>query len=373
MNGEWTDAIDLEANLLSSPSKQKPKKYLNVIISVLSNLKSLACSSRDCIELLGLVLTAFIISALIICTTVTVGITLFHHDIELILSIDHIPKHIFSTTKRANSLPLYPCSDAQWLYVEYDNHKMKEFLSKQFENEIAQIDESLKDIVEQADLWRYSVINEHGGLYMDSDTACRQPVDGWLHSFDLETISLHKDNSYILNNLLRETTVPLSTLIDYPKNNKIEIDMVVGIEFNEMDDRFNNFNSSSLQFVQWTFLSRPHNKILQSVIDTVLDNLKSIEDIKENVISRTGPRAFTDGILKFIQKYSLYQEDLPLFDYQQIDASGQLIPMQCDGEVLWILILPYRAFGYYGGHPPQIAEVPVSQRLITHSFEGSWK
>ena len=113
---------------------------------------------------------------------------------------------------------------------------------------------------------------------------------------------------------------------------------------------------------------------MAAVIDQVLLNVVTIPDEKENILARTGPSAFTKAIMTFMAAHSVYDADLPLFDYRQIDATGQLIPLQIDDDIQWILILPYRAFGYHRMHqlPPPIKH-SRQMALIYHRFEGSWK
>ena len=295
---------------------------------------------------------------------------------SLSLSLEDIPKHHFVTSAQANVQPLYPCGDREWLYVEHDDRKMEDFLRSTFPD--LAIGEAFRFIVEEADLYRYAVINEYGGMYMDSDTECRHPVKEWMEIMGLDHIESDSDSpsGYILQNVLHRTTVPLHRLFGAEPigHRTVRVTMVIGIEFYDIEHPLNNFDiDTHSQFVQWAFLSKSRNPILSAVIDQVLLNVVTIPDEKENILARTGPVAFTKAILSFIAEHSVYDTDLPLFDYRQIDAAGQLIPLQFQGDILWILVLPYRAFGFYGYHPDAVKETPRTQRLITHKFEGSWK
>ncbi len=54
------------------------------------------------------------------------------------------------------------CSDLQ-TYMSYDSDMLALY-------------NSLKTPVERSDLWRYSVMCKHGGIYTDADTLCVRPV-----------------------------------------------------------------------------------------------------------------------------------------------------------------------------------------------------
>ena len=57
-----------------------------------------------------------------------------------------------------------------WEYNFHNDTLMKTFMSSKYSKDI--LDNLLP--VEQADLWRYTIINEDGGMYLDSDVACMQ-------------------------------------------------------------------------------------------------------------------------------------------------------------------------------------------------------
>ncbi len=295
------------------------------------------------------------------------------NSIEVTLSLDKIPKHIFITSKKANAQTLFPChKNDEFVYVEYDNQKMMELLTHEYNKTNKEIDQLMHHIVEQSDLWRYTVINKYGGLYLDTDASCKHRVHDWLELYDLRKLSDQPSSpsNYILDQLLNHVTIPFQKLVT-DSNNVINVDMVIGVEFYGME------NPKDIQFVQWALLSKPNNPILNDVVNIVLENLNSINDTKGNIEDRTGPKAWTKGILDFIDNHSLFDQQTlqNLFSWKQMDTSGQLIPLRFkeSDEVIWLLVLPYRAFGYYGYHPHEIKETPVLQRLVQHSFKGSWK
>ena len=291
---------------------------------------------------------------------------------SLCLSLADIPKQQFVTSAQANVQPLYPCGDREWLYIEHDDRKMENFLRSTF-SDLA-VHEAFRFIVEEADLYRYAVINHYGGLYTDSDCRCQHPVAEWMQIMGLDHIESGNSSEYILENVLHRMTVPLGHIFgaDATGKHTVSVSMVIGIEFYDVEHRSNNFGEG-FQFVQWAFLSKARNPILSAVTDVVLQNIDVVPDEVDNIVDRTGPKAFTKGIVDFIEKHSLYDPAVSLFDYEQIDAAGQLIPLQHKDEILWLLVLPYRAFGYYGYHPDVVKETPRRQRFITHSFHGSWK
>lgn len=290
------------------------------------------------------------------------------------VSLENIPKQIISTSPNGHLLPKFPCYDQTWKSVEYDDQMMDAFLQSTFPN--LSLNESFKFMVEKADLFRYEVINKYGGMYVDSDTECRHPVQDWMEIMGLDQIEAGSPSGYILENVLHRSTAPSSELFGSAiGQHTVKVDMVIGIEFYDTRRPLAHFAPDTrCQFVQWAFLSSPNNPILSAVIDRVVQNVETIPDERARIIARTGPGVWTKAIVSFIEKYSLYEKNVPLLDYRQIDAAGQLIPMKYNGEVMWVLVLPYRSFGYHRLHelPPPIIHLKEGA-FIYHEFKGSWR
>ena len=112
--------------------------------------------------------------------------------------------------------------------------------------------------VMKADLWRYCIIYENGGIYADTDTIC-----------------LLKPELFINESLL--------TIV--PENN--------------------------VHLCQWVFSAPKHSSILKSIIDLSVKRILNTQEIKgEHIIHYlTGPGVFTNGIENFLIENKLITFD----------------------------------------------------------------
>ncbi|ETO28741.1 glycosyltransferase family 32 protein [Reticulomyxa filosa] len=200
-------------------------------------------------------------------------------------------------------------------------------------------------MVEKADLFRYIAIYEYGGIYADSDVVCKAPVDEWLPRYH--------------------------SVLNYKNLSLDDIDFIVGVEFIE------RISPNPFQLVQWTFGAKRHSPIIKKIIDICITNIREGK-YKNHVIQRTGPGAFTTVIVRFMydhstptnskQRMHLHYPTHIMYDMRKLDIGSQIIKLK-GGINLWIL--PYRAFGIHPSSKNNM--LPVSQQLVMHRFEGSWK
>lgn len=129
----------------------------------------------------------------------------------------------------------------------------------------------------KADLLRYMVMYAEGGVYADIDVEALKPVSRFI-----------PDHRYDEN----------------------DIDMVIGIEVDEPE--FKNhpiLGKKSQSFCQWTFMARPRLPVMLRLIENImgwLDGLAKQQNLPisevvldfDQVISGTGPSAFTQAILE---------------------------------------------------------------------------
>jgi mannosyltransferase OCH1-like enzyme len=172
----------------------------------------------------------------------------------------NIPKNIFQTHKSMeyiNSKPKVKDAVDSWLkhnneftHHFYDDNKCEEFM-KNIGGDIYTAYQRLPINVMKADLWRYCVIYEYGGIYADTDTVCM----------------VHP------NILLTEAQLTI-----VPEN--------------------------SVHLCQWVFSAPSKSPILKSIIDLSVERILNIPEIKgEHIIHYlTGPGVFTNGIEKYLQE-----------------------------------------------------------------------
>ncbi|KAB8294797.1 hypothetical protein EYC80_006758 [Monilinia laxa] len=135
---------------------------------------------------------------------------------------------------------------------------------------------SLKVQIIKADLLRYLIMYVEGGVYTDIDVEALKAVSSWIP--DRYTVG--------------------------------DVDMVVSVEIDQPE--FKNhpiLGKKSQSFCQWTFMCKPRLPVMLALVDNILEWLNDvaaeqnvpISEIKldfDEVISGTGPSAFTDAILK---------------------------------------------------------------------------
>lgn len=110
--------------------------------------------------------------------------------------------------------------------------------------------------VMRADMWRYAVLLEYGGLYADVDCTCHLPAHDW--DFELPPGARHRENPWL----------------------------VVGVENDE-------------HFCNWTIAGGAGHPALRRVIDLIVERSREgIDYTNEHFVhEHTGPAIWTDAIL----------------------------------------------------------------------------
>jgi mannosyltransferase OCH1-like enzyme len=101
------------------------------------------------------------------------------------------PKLIWQTYKSETELPSesgncirsWLDQNPTWEHHFCSDEDILEFFSTFYEGRLLDLYQAMPLGVMKADLWRYAVIHEFGGIYADIDTVCLAPLDEWL---DLE-------------------------------------------------------------------------------------------------------------------------------------------------------------------------------------------
>ena len=132
----------------------------------------------------------------------------------------------------------------------------------------------------KADLLRYLVMYIEGGIYADIDVEALKPIDRFIPD----------------------------------RYNERDIDMVVSVEIDQPDFKDHAIlGKKSMSFCQWTFMCKPRLPVMMRLVDNIIKWLnevakkqgKPISDIVldfDEVISGTGPSAFTNALLTEISR-----------------------------------------------------------------------
>jgi mannosyltransferase OCH1-like enzyme len=188
----------------------------------------------------------------------------------------------------------------------------------------------------KADLFRYLVLVEKGGIYADINVLCLKPMSTWLpaeHANAIESISL-----------------------------------IVGLEF-DMQFRGEGVEVAS-QFTNWILALKPGDGHLMYVVDSTVADIgavakKNYVDIEHlelwvfpDVVNIAGPKKMTIGILE-----SLSGAMNQLVDDQMISDTKE---PRLVGDVL---VMFNNAFAdWQAGYPTD--RCPM---LVRHHYAGSWK
>ncbi|KAF7558245.1 hypothetical protein G7Z17_g154 [Cylindrodendrum hubeiense] len=134
----------------------------------------------------------------------------------------------------------------------------------------------------KADLLRYMIMYAEGGVYADIDVEALRPV----HRFIPE------------------------------RYDEKDIDIIVGVEIDQPEFRDHPIlGKKSMSFCQWTIISRPQQPVLLQLIENIMVWLKGVAKKQgvplgkvqldfDQVISGTGPSAFTDALIADMNKKS---------------------------------------------------------------------
>ena len=203
--------------------------------------------------------------------------------------------------------------------------------------DIVEMYKSLTAKIIKADLLRYLIMYVEGGVYADIDVEALRPLDRFIPDrYDEE-----------------------------------EIDMIVGVEIDEPEYKDHPIlGQKSRSFCQWTFISKPRLPVMLQLVDNILFWLNDIAkkqnvligDIVfdfDDVISGTGPSAFTEAILA---EMSAKAGQLVDWSYFHNLAESKLI-----GGVLVLTIEAFAADQSHsdsGSHDARAA-------LVKHHFHAS--
>ncbi|EXJ82223.1 hypothetical protein A1O3_06036 [Capronia epimyces CBS 606.96] len=198
---------------------------------------------------------------------------------------------------------------------------------------------SLNDPIIKSDLLRYLIMYAEGGVYADIDVEALKPL---------------------------ELFIP-------DRFDERDIDMVIGVETDEPSFLGHPvLGSKSQSFCQWTFICKPRLPVMMRLIDGILAWLnemakkqgKTISELEldfDEVISGTGPSAFTQAILAEISK--LRGEDTTWEHFHSMLESKVV------GRVL---VLTVEAFAAGTGHSDSGNHGGKSALIKHHFHASSW-
>ena len=194
--------------------------------------------------------------------------------------------------------------------------------------------------VQKADVFRYVVIYNEGGVYADIDTWDSVPVRNWTsidygapHAFD-----------------------------DSEADSDPAYDLIIGFEAVQKKPGWEKHYAAEFQLCQWTFAAAPKHPLLDLVLKRIIKYYDEGNHLRsKSIIKSTGPGIWSYTIHDAISSvYGVQFGKTKYFDHDSLAHRG--------AKIQTILLLPTRSFGRpYGGIGS------ANGVLVWHGFQGSWK
>lgn len=190
-----------------------------------------------------------------------------------------IPKIIHQTWKTKN-LPvdfakysstwknLYP----EWDYKLYDDNDCLSIVEKYFPQYLDTY-LNLPSPVMKADMFRYMILYQFGGLYADIDAEALKPIDNLIS----------KDDSMIVGV-------------------EIDFDNLAFSKFNPLYKNYYKKHNIPKQYVQYVFLSEPKNPILYQILEYIKEKSHKSGISHTDTFLTTGPAVFSHIVHNNIDK-----------------------------------------------------------------------
>ena len=191
----------------------------------------------------------------------------------------------------------------------------------------------------KADLLRYMIMYAEGGVYADIDVEALKPVDRFIPA----------------------------------RYNAADIDMVIGVEIDQPEFRDHPIlGQKSMSFCQWTFMCRPQLPVMMQLVENIMFWLSDIATKQkvpisevaldfDEVISGTGPSAFTAAVLKEMNKHASSGGKITWDAFHEIDEST---------VVSRVLVLNVEKFAAGQGHSDS-GNHNARGALVKHHYHAS--
>jgi len=191
--------------------------------------------------------------------------------------------------------------------------------------------------IQKADLFRYLILLDRGGVYADLDVACQRPVDAW--------VAQYRPRDFHTS----------------------DINVVVGFEIvtDAAAVRRHDF-AAEFQFAQWTMAAAPGHPVLRRVKQLIRDYFRrGRHRTSGSVVRSTGPGIWSEAVALHLERAHGVALGAAPFDHRRMHAEGARV-----GDVL---ILPTRAFGLGSAGLALGDDESQADVLVRHGFQGTWK
>jgi|TARA_R110000744_G_scaffold298632_2_gene408232 mannosyltransferase OCH1-like enzyme len=237
----------------------------------------------------------------------------FYHYIQTNNVFKKIPNEIIFTTYDSLDINEYMIKSFEDLNPEYEVKYFNQTkVDEWFESSIYKDGyQSLSERGERSDFFRYCYIWENGGVYVDADIFCNQPLRNWIKDQDL-IVGLEAD---------------MPTSDDYFKG--------IGVQ---VDDKIKSV-------CNWAFAAAPKQMPLNFIINDIIQN-----PVK-GVLQNTGPGRFTKHIISY-------------FGNKTKINNSYLLPINAFGSN------QSHSNAFKSDKPFEVKREDV---YLTHMFAGTWR
>ncbi|KAL5411314.1 hypothetical protein PMIN06_005015 [Paraphaeosphaeria minitans] len=201
-----------------------------------------------------------------------------------------IPKKIWQTWKQgpltfeqrdSDTAKTWPAKNPNYRYEVLTDDNALEYVEEHYgvrgfnRPDIVNLYRELNITIIRADLLRYLIMYAEGGVYADIDVECLRPVQRFIPE----------------------------------RYTELEVDMIIGVEIDEPAFADHPvLGSKCKSFCQWTFAAKPRLPVMMRLIENIQEWIHDLSKKKgvpvgqleldfDEVISGTGPSAFTDAVL----------------------------------------------------------------------------
>ncbi|KAL5393513.1 hypothetical protein DPSP01_000329 [Paraphaeosphaeria sporulosa] len=206
------------------------------------------------------------------------------------VSTTTIPKKIWQTWKQgpltfeqrdSDTAKTWPAKNPNYRYEVLTDDNALEYVEEHYgvngfnRPDIIDLYRELNITIIRADLLRYLIMYAEGGVYADIDVECLRPVQRFIPE----------------------------------RYTELEVDMIIGVEIDEPAFADHPvLGSKCKSFCQWTFAAKPRLPVMMRLIENIQEWIHDLSKKKgvsvgqleldfNEVISGTGPSAFTDAVL----------------------------------------------------------------------------
>ncbi|KAL7526582.1 hypothetical protein ACHAWF_001832 [Thalassiosira exigua] len=243
----------------------------------------------------------------------------------------------------------------------YDDSTARNFVHRYFP-EFAELYDGLERDVMRADVWRYLALYQHGGVYLDLDVECIQPIERWVEGL------VDHDS--------------LGGWFPAPKKPDKTPRALLGIEFyDELSPTF--------QVTQWTMAAEPGFSVFYRTVELIREAARDREagpgregPIEDGRVPEvTGPGAVTRAVLEYLVDRGCLSSDqvsrpsLPDHPNARVrDPGYRCIDASKDVVVGELGLLHKNAFGHNWNPPPPGGRGFGGENLfVQHHFAGRWR